>query len=139
LITSHPPHRLHSQFNYASLREKYAVQNREPITINTNDAKKYGIADGDLVRCYNDRGEVLVGALVSDGIKEGTVCIHEGAWPDQDKGEGICRNGGVNVLTQDIPTSRLANGCAGNTNLVMIEKFSGSAPDLMAFTPPAGA
>jgi anaerobic selenocysteine-containing dehydrogenase len=30
---------------------------------------------------------------------------------------GICKNGAVNVLTKDIPTSRLGNGCAGNTAL----------------------
>lgn len=31
LMTAHAAHRLHSQFNYAQLREEYAIANREPI------------------------------------------------------------------------------------------------------------
>ncbi|PTC04794.1 trimethylamine-N-oxide reductase TorA, partial [Vibrio mediterranei] len=100
---------------------------------------KYGIKSGDLVRAYNDRGQVLVGALVTDGIKQGSVCIHEGGWPDLDPETGMCRNGGANVLTSDIPTSRLANGCAANSSLVRIEKYTGKVPGLMAFTPPKNA
>ncbi|MCL6414716.1 molybdopterin guanine dinucleotide-containing S/N-oxide reductase [Aestuariirhabdus sp. Z084] len=138
-ITSHAADRLHSQFNYAKIRENYAVANREPITINTEDAKARGISDGDLVRAYNGRGEILVGAKVTDGIKKGTVCVHEGAWPDFDKATGICKNGGPNVLTRDIPTSRLANGCAANSSLVRIEKYSGPALELTAFDPPQSA
>ncbi|GAD88290.1 trimethylamine-N-oxide reductase 2 [Vibrio halioticoli NBRC 102217] len=139
LMTAHAAHRLHSQFNYAKLRDEYAIANREPISINTEDAKVMGIKTGDLVRAYNDRGEVLVGALVSDGIKPGSVCIHEGGWPDLDPETGICRNGGANVLTSDIPTSRLANGCAANSSLVRIEKYKGKVLGLDAFVPPKGA
>lgn len=139
LMSSHAAHRLHSQFNYASLRERYAIANREPISINTRDAEARGIEDGDLVRAYNDQGQVLVGALVTDAIRPGAVCIHEGAWVDLDKNTGICKNGEVNVLTRDIPTSRLANGCAGNSNLVRIEKYTGPELELTAFTPPRSA
>ena len=140
LLTAHPAHRLHSQLNYASLRKEYAVANREPLYIHPEDAKKRGIADGDLVRVWNSRGQVLTGAKVTDGIKQGVVCIHEGAWPDLDyAGTGICKNGGANVLTKDIPSSRLANGCVGNTALVMAEKYTGPVLELTAFTPPVGA
>lgn len=135
LMTAHPAHRLHSQFNYASIREEYAVANREPISINTEDAKKRGIVTGDLVRAYNERGQILVGALVTDGIKSGSVCIHEGAWPNLDSASKLCKNGGANVLTSDIPTSRLANGCAANSSLIKIEKYVGQIPSLSAFTP----
>ncbi len=139
LLTAHPAHRLHSQLNYAKLRELYAIADREPITIHPDDAKARNIANGDLVRAFNDRGQVLVGALVSDGIKPGIVCIHEGAWPDLDPAAGgICKNGGANVLTKDIPTSQLANGCSGNTALVYIEKYTGPVLPLTAFEPPKG-
>lgn len=138
LLTAHAAHRLHSQLNYAKLRELYAVANREPITIHPEDAKARGIADGDLVRAFNDRGQVLVGAHVSDGIKQGVVCIHEGGWPDLDPATGICKNGGANVLTDDIPSSQLANGCSGNSALVSIEKYTGPALTLTAFDPPKG-
>ncbi|MEZ9397010.1 molybdopterin guanine dinucleotide-containing S/N-oxide reductase [Vibrio splendidus] len=136
LMTAHAAHRLHSQFNYAKIREEYAIADREPISIHPEDAKARGIKTGDLVRAYNGRGQVLVGALVTDGIKQGSVCIHEGGWPDLDKDTGLCKNGGCNVLTLDIPTSRLANGCAANSALVKIEKYTGPVLELTAFDPP---
>lgn len=136
LMTAHAAHRLHSQFNYAKIREEYAIADREPISIHPEDAKARGIKTGDLVRAFNGRGQVLVGALVTDGIKQGSVCIHEGGWPDLDPQTGICKNGGCNVLTLDIPTSRLANGCAANSALVRIEKYQGPVLELTAFTPP---
>ncbi|WP_305778108.1 ABC transporter permease subunit [Herbaspirillum sp. VT-16-41] len=58
LRSAHPAHRLHSQLNYSSLREQYAVAGREPVTLHPSDAKARGIADGDLVRVWNQRGQV---------------------------------------------------------------------------------
>ncbi|EFG2862679.1 molybdopterin-dependent oxidoreductase [Escherichia coli] len=135
LLTAHPAHRLHSQLNYAELRKKYAIADREPITIHTEDAARFGIANGDLVRVWNKRGQILTGAVVTDGIKKGVVCVHEGAWPDLEN--GLCKNGSANVLTADIPSSQLANACAGNSALVYIEKYTGNAPKLTAFDQPA--
>lgn len=80
LMTAHAAHRLHSQFNYAKIREEYAIADREPISIHPEDAKARDIKTGDLVRAFNGRGQVLVGALVTDGIKQGSVCIHEGGY-----------------------------------------------------------
>ncbi|MGO1617413.1 MAG: molybdopterin guanine dinucleotide-containing S/N-oxide reductase [Oceanisphaera sp.] len=139
LMTAHSAYRLHSQFNYADIRKEYAIANKEPILINAQDAQRYGISNGDIVRVFNQRGQVLAGAQVTDGIKPGSVCIHEGAWPDFDPQLGICRNGGPNVLTLDIPASRLSNGCAANSSLVKIEKWTGNALDTQAFEPPASA
>lgn len=138
LLSSHPAHRLHSQLNYSALRDKYAISGREPLTLHPKDAAERGIADGDLVRVWNARGQVLVGALVTEGIKPGVVCIHQGAWPDLDD-EKLCKNGAVNVLTLDIPTSRLANGCAANSSLVWAEKYLGPVPEVTAFVPPASS
>ncbi|HAP1433139.1 TPA: trimethylamine-N-oxide reductase 2 domain protein [Escherichia coli] len=36
-----------------------------------------------------------------------------------------------------IPSSQLANACAGNSALVYIEKYTGNAPKLTAFDKPA--
>ncbi|MEW5561667.1 molybdopterin guanine dinucleotide-containing S/N-oxide reductase [Enterobacter asburiae] len=140
LLSAHPAHRLHSQLNHTSLREKYAVAGREPLTLNPEDARARGISDGDLVRVWNSRGQVLAGAVVSGGIRPGVICLHEGAWPDLDReAGGICKNGAVNVLTKDIPSSKLGNGCAGNTALVWLEKYHGPWLPLTAFDPPASA
>lgn len=140
VLSAHPAHRLHSQLNYASLREQYAVAGREPVTLHREDAKARGIAEGDVVRVWNDRGQVLAGAVVSEGIRPGVICIHQGAWPDLDRSEGgICKNGAVNVLTKDLPSSKLGNGCAGNTALAWVEKYTGPELTLTAFDPPASA
>ena len=139
LRSAHPAHRLHSQLNHTALRERYAVAGREPVTIHPQDAQARGIVDGDLVRVWNARGQVLAGAVVTEGIRPGVICLHEGAWPDLDPQVGICKNGAVNVLTKDIPTSRLGNGCAGNTALAWLEKYTGPALPLTAFDPPANA
>ncbi|EIO6635407.1 biotin sulfoxide reductase [Escherichia coli] len=140
VLSAHPAHRLHSQLNYSSLRELYAVANREPVTIHPDDAQARGIQDGDTVRLWNARGQILAGAVISEGIKPGVICIHEGAWPDLDlTADGICKNGAVNVLTKDLPSSRLGNGCAGNTALAWLEKYNGPELTLTAFEPPASS
>ena len=129
---------MHSQLNYSALREQYAVADREPVTIHPQDAYARGIVDGDTVRVWNLRGQVLAGAVVTEGIKPGVICIHEGAWPDlEPTADGICKNGAVNVLTKDLPSSKLGNGCAGNTALAWLEKYSGPNLALTAFDPPA--
>jgi biotin/methionine sulfoxide reductase len=58
-----------------------------------------------------------------------------GAWLDQTEGEPE-RHGNPNVLTLDVGTSRLTQGCAALTALVEIERFDGPLPPLRAFTPP---
>lgn len=61
--------------NYAKLSAK------ETMLINVNDAKAKGIATDDVVIVFNDRGEILVGAL-SLIIPEHVIAICEGAWHD---------------------------------------------------------
>lgn len=141
LLSIHPYDRLHSQQSNTSNRKRYAVAGREPVLINTEDAKELGIKQGDLVRVYNARGEILAGANVSDDIMRGVVQIFEGAWYDPNA-EGLCKNGNPNVLTIDLPTSELANGNIAHTALVNIELYKHKAGEdikLTAFMPPKGA
>ncbi|EAK0793605.1 molybdopterin guanine dinucleotide-containing S/N-oxide reductase [Campylobacter lari] len=135
LLTNHPTDRLHSQMCHTSLREKYAVQGREPILINPINAKKLGIKDGDVVRVFNKRGEVLAGAVVTKDIMPNVVRLCEGGWYDPDA-KGMCKYGSANVLTIDIPTSKLANGNISHTGLVNIEKYKGQLPEVSAFSDP---
>ena len=141
LLSIHPYDRLHSQQSNTSNRKRYAVAGREPVLINTEDAKELGIKQGDLVRVYNARGEILAGANVSSDIMRGVVQIFEGAWYDPNA-EGLCKNGNPNVLTIDLPTSELANGNIAHTALVDIELYKHKAGEdikLTAFMPPKGA
>ncbi|PNK60167.1 trimethylamine-N-oxide reductase TorA [Psychrobacter sp. FDAARGOS_221] len=141
MVTPHSHYRLHSQLNQTSLRKQYAVADREPVWLNKKDADARGIKDGDLVRIYNDRGQVLAGAVVNDRVTENVIALHEGAWYDPADGSdnALCKNGCGNVLAIDRGTSSLAQGNTGQTALVNVEKYTGEAQPLSAFTPPEGA
>ncbi|SQB40443.1 biotin sulfoxide reductase [Citrobacter koseri] len=39
----------------------------EPVTLHPQDAQTRGIADGDTVRVWNHRGQILAGAVVTGG------------------------------------------------------------------------
>ena len=126
LVSPHPSLRLHSQLSNTSLRKQYAISDREPIWINIEDAKAKGIKDGDVLRVYNKRGQILAGAIVSNIVPKGVVRIYEGAWYDPEDlnlPNTLCKNGNANVLTIDMPSSELANGNIANTAMVNIEKY----------------
>jgi trimethylamine-N-oxide reductase (cytochrome c) len=143
----HPDKRLHSQMcESQQYRETYTVQGREPVYLNPTDAKQRGIKDGDVVRVFNDRGQLLAGAVVSDSFPSGVIRIHEGAWygpvgKDGSKEGGseigaLCSYGDPNTLTQDIGTSKLAQACSAYTCLVDFEKYQGKLPDVSSFSGP---
>lgn len=141
LLCVHPLDRLHSQQNNCtSLRNTYAINDREPVVINPKDAERLGIVNGDIVRIFNARGEILGGAVVSEEAPQSVIRMYEGAWFDPNE-NGLCKNGNVNVLTIDIPTSELACGNISQTALVNIEKYKNDRGDitLSAFNPPKGA
>ncbi len=115
LITPHHKTRAHSMWhNVAWMREV----DPQSLWISVADAEARGIAQGDLVDVYNDRGRVRLPAKVTKRILPGTVSLPEGAWysPDQD---GVDRGGCANVLTND---ARSPGGCVPlNTVLVQVE------------------
>jgi molybdopterin-containing oxidoreductase family molybdopterin binding subunit len=79
LITPHPKYRSHSMFaNIPWIREL----DPEPILeMNSADAQTRGIQDRDLVRVFNDRGDVKVKVKLNQGVKAGLVKLEEGWWP----------------------------------------------------------
>lgn len=139
LQSCHPDKRLHSQMcESEEFRATYAVQGREPIYINPADAKVKGIKDGDLVRVFNDRGQLLAGAVLTDSYPRGVVRIEEGAWygPLNEKEGAICTYGDPNTLTMDIGSSELAQATSANTCIVDFEKFTGKVPPVTSFGGP---
>lgn len=139
LQSVHPDKRLHSQLcESKELRETYSVQGREPLYINPQDAEQAGIQDGDLVRVFNDRGQAIVGAVVSGDFPRGVVRLQEGAWysPLDEKVGSVDTYGDPNTMTLDIGTSKLAQAVSANTCLVNIEKFVGDAPAPNGFSGP---
>ncbi len=139
VATSHPRGRLHSQLNGTSLRETYTIAGREPCLINTDDAAARGIADGDVVRVFNDRGQLLAGAKVTDAIRPGVIRVNEGGWYDPVE-PGVPGSldayGDINCVTVDIGTSKLAQGNCGHTAIADVEKFTGDLPEVKVFNTP---
>lgn len=139
LQSIHPDKRLHSQMcEVDSARDRYTVQGREPIYINPIDAMRKGIEEGDLVRVFNDRGQLLAGARLSNDYPQGIVRIHEGGWygPIDERIGSLDTYGDANVLTQDIGSSKLAQAVSANTCVVDFEKFEGIPPRVTAFGGP---
>lgn len=80
LLTTHAPNRIHS-----TLAKIEALRSLEPeplLEINPSDARVRQIEDGDLVRVFNDRGQVRLKARLSQRIKRGIVNIPQGWWPE---------------------------------------------------------
>ncbi|EAX8737775.1 dimethyl sulfoxide reductase subunit A [Salmonella enterica] len=96
---------------------------RQEVWINPLDAQKRGIANGDRVRVFNDRGEVRLPAKVTPRILPGVSAMGQGAWHDADMaGDKIDHGACINTLTTLRP-SPLAKGNPQHTNLVEIEKI----------------
>jgi biotin/methionine sulfoxide reductase len=115
------------------------VGGREPMRINPADAARRGIRNGDIVRVFNDRGAILAGAVLNEGIRTGVIQIATGAWFDPAvPGEigSLDKHGNPNVLTPDRGTSKLAQGPTAQSTLVEVEKWSGEPPPVSAFEPP---
>jgi anaerobic selenocysteine-containing dehydrogenase len=90
------------------------------LTMNAADARARGLADGDLVRVFNDLGEVHCTVLVSPLVPEGVVSLPKGIWrrstrngvtgtalvPDAltDIGGGACFND-ARVQVASLPTA----------------------------------
>ena len=107
--------------------------------INVSDAADRGIADGALVRVFNQRGACLCGARLTEDIMPGVLMIATGAWfdPDIAGDSGLdCKHGNPNVLTPDRGTSSLAQGPAAHSCLVEIEPWTGAPVAVTAFTAP---
>lgn len=142
MLSAHQLYRLHSQMDNTMARQWYKVADREPVLINSADAKARGIASGDVVRVFNDRGQTLAGAVVSDDIRAGVVCVHEGSWYDPEKpGElgTLDKQGDANVVTLDQPlSSRFAQATIANTTLVQVEKYQQPVPPVTVLDPPKG-
>ena len=139
LLANQPATRLHSQLDGGATSIDSKVHGREPIRMHPGDAAARGLADGDVVRVFNDRGACLAGVVLDDQLRRSVVQLSTGAWYDPEDPadpDAMCVHGNPNVLTADVGTSALAQGCTGAHVLVEVEKFTGALPPLRAHDPP---
>ena len=139
MLSSQPATRLHSQYDNGAFSLASKIQGREPLAMNPHDAAARGIAEGDVIRVFNDRGAFLAGARLNDGLRRGVAQIATGAWydPVEPGTPGTLDvHGNPNMVTPDRPTSQMAQGPSAQSALVQIEKFTGTLPPIRCFTPP---
>jgi trimethylamine-N-oxide reductase (cytochrome c) len=131
LNAPHPKFRFHGKFDRVSwFDEIYRVKGLDgylyqPILIHPVDAGKRGIRHGDIVRVYNERGEILAGAVISERVVPGEVLINYGSWSDplEPRSGALERGGNANYLTPDRPLSGKHHmGAFATSTLVEVEK-----------------
>jgi anaerobic selenocysteine-containing dehydrogenase len=57
-----------------------AADRTPPLEMHPDDARARGLADGTMVRVWNDLGEVHLPLKITDTIRPGVVCSLKGAW-----------------------------------------------------------
>ncbi|CUX51333.1 MULTISPECIES: molybdopterin-dependent oxidoreductase [Agrobacterium] len=92
LATSPARNFLNSTF--AETKTSVQKEGRPELMVCPEDAARNDIADGDIVRIGNARGEVRLHAKIVEGARPG-VLIAEGLWPNKAHLDGE----GINVLT----------------------------------------
>ncbi len=92
LVSPKPHAYLNSQ--YGNMDNQRQVQGSQTCTIHPDDAATRGIASGDRVKVWNDRGEIYAVAKVVDDVRPGVVVVPMGQWPSLADG-GL----GVNAIT----------------------------------------
>lgn len=138
IVSPHSKYRLHSQLNNTYIRGLYEISGREPLLLNPKEAQKRGLKQGDIIRVFNDRGEILAGLHITNEVIEGVAVMCEGAWysPEVPGEKSLCQHGNVNVLSIDKGTSKIAQSNIAHTALVEIEKYKGVIKPINAFTKP---
>ena len=101
LISEHSRFRTHTQ--WGDVKALMEVDDQQYLYISPDDAVSHGIADGDKVRVFNDRGEFVTYARVRPNNPQGIVSAVKGWRADQvisghlsnlgtKKSNGFCAN-----------------------------------------------
>jgi len=142
LVANQPHTKLHSQLDFGAHSQASKRNGREVCTMHPKAASARGIREGDIVRLFNEIGACLASAHLCADMREDVVQLPTGAWYDpvlDASNRPMCAHGNPNVLTRDIGTSSLAQGCAGQLSTVQVERFDEELPPIRAYEPPVPA
>jgi biotin/methionine sulfoxide reductase len=123
MVSSQPRDKLHSQLDGGPVSRAGKIAGREPLWINPADAAARGVADGAVVRVFNDRGACLAGAVVTDAVRPGVIVLQTGSWFDP-------------PAPSSSGPERLAQAVSAMTARVEVEAFTGEIPAVAAFDLP---
>ena len=104
-----------SHANITTLRD---LEGQPMLDIHELDAKNYGIADGDEVKVFNQRGEVFLKARIKNKVKKGVVCMPQGYWNSL-----MPQGSSANALTHDLLTD-MGGGAAIQDTMVNVMKLA---------------
>jgi trimethylamine-N-oxide reductase (cytochrome c) len=101
----------------------------EPAWLNPRTAASRGIAYGDLIKVYNERGAVLCAAYVTERLMEGVVYVDHGSRYDPLDPERLDRGGAINLITPTAITSRTVTGMVVSGFLVEAARVTDAEMD----------
>lgn len=111
LLTPNTKNRIHSQFGNLDTIRRMAPA--PFVAVHPVDARARGVSEGDLVRVFNDRGELRLPARFDHGLRPGCVAITNGFW--------LTEGAAVNLLSQGRETD-MGHGAAFHDNAVQVER-----------------
>ena len=118
LSTWKAKNRYQSKWNQIELLNQ---ANRHQLWINPRDAAERGIESGDMVRVFNDRGELHIEARVTPRIIPGAIAMEHGKMRELDD-TGVDVGGCINTLVSH-HWSPLAKHNPSNSVLAQVEKL----------------
>ncbi|WP_409529841.1 molybdopterin-dependent oxidoreductase [Shinella sp.] len=110
------PARTFLNSSFTEMKSSREREGRPEVMIHPEDAVANGIAEGDIVKLGNGRGDIRLHAKVTDAVKPG-VLIAEGIWPNSAHLDGE----GINVLTGADPVAPYG-GAAFHDNRVWLRR-----------------
>lgn len=110
------PARTFLNSSFTEMKSSREREGRPEVMIHPEDALANGIAEGDIVKLGNGRGDIRLHAKVTDAVKPG-VLIAEGIWPNSAHLDGE----GINVLTGADPVAPYG-GAAFHDNRVWLRR-----------------
>ena len=135
MVSPHPRHSFHT---HGDLKDSWSNEIKDHrvlkedghyywiMRVNSKDAAARGIADGDLIRAFNDRGSVILVARLTERLAPGTVHSYESCGdylPLGTPGHSPDKAGCVNILTSKRFITPSSPGQASNSCLVEIERW----------------
>jgi anaerobic selenocysteine-containing dehydrogenase len=129
-ISNHPRWRVHAQIDDNNWFHEIVTgkvigpdgYHYEPAWLHPSEASKRGIANGDIVTIFNERGKVLAGAYVTERIMPGCVYIDHGSRYDPIVPGEIDRGGAIDSISPHNVTSKNCAGMVTSGFLTEVER-----------------